>query len=180
MKRKTVFRGLALVLVIAWLCPLSVAALKETCVVTWTVPKGSYVAAVTGDSLITGRSIPIRDTMVTVLPNETQEFGGCTYQVSFSNELWGSHVMRLDEAGAKVGVYSSYSADIYFPNTYCLTGANNTGTYCAMTTGYGHNGSYYVEKLGMEPEIMTKGSFTFAPCGCGNVIESVVDINFIS
>lgn len=179
MKNKFVSRVLSLVLVAALMCSFSIAASAATGTENWTGNDGtSYVAAVTRNNTQTTRSIAILDSSVRLAKNGRHNFGGCTYNVSFSNTLWTQQTTRLNAAGAKVQVKSSYSANVYFHDTYSFTATAYTGSYCATTDGYGYTGSFYVQKLLQTPETIYQGSFTFAPCGCANVITSVIDVNF--
>lgn len=179
MKNKFVSRVLSLVLVAALMCSFSIAASAATGTEYWTGNNGtSYVASVTNNQTTTTRSIAILDSTVRLAKNGRHDFGGCTYLVSFSNTLWTSYATRLDAAGAKVQVKSSYSINKTFVDTYSFRATAYAGSYCATTDGYGYTGSFYVQELAQTPVTQYQGSFTFAPCGCANVITSVIDVNF--
>ncbi len=176
MKGKLVWRVLSLTLAVVLVCSFGLTAFAVTGTQNWTENDGtSYAAVVTRNSSTTSRSIAITSSAVQISKNSSHTFGGCYYKVSFSNTLWTSYVSRLNAAGEKVSVRSSYSANIYFRDTYTFKATNYSGSYCATTTGYGYTGSYYVQKLAQTPVTLTSGSFTFAPSGCANVITSVID-----
>lgn len=179
MKNKFVTRVLSLVLVAALMCSFSIAASAATGTEYWTGNDGtSYVASVTNNQTKTTDLIAILDSTVHLAKNGRYDFGGCTYLVSFSNTLWTRNVERLDAAGAKVQVRSSYSINKTFVDTYSFRATSYAGSYCATTDGYGYVGSFYVQKLTQTPVTTYHGDFTFAPCGCANVITSVIDVNF--
>lgn len=180
MKRSLIRRTLSLILAVTLVCSLSIAAFAATGTENWTGSDGtSYAAVVTRNTSTTSRSIAITSSTVELNKHGTHTFGGCYYKVSFSNTLWTSYVSRLNAAGEKVAVRSSYSSNIYFRDTYTFTATNYAGSFCATTTGYGYTGSYYVQKLADTPVTLLSGSFTFAPSGCANVITTVIDASLV-
>ena len=179
MKRSLMFRALSVILTIALMCSIAVSASAVTGVYNYTKTGISHTAAVTRNTSKTTRSVAILDSTIQITKNATRTFGGCTYEVSFTNaQLWPSYATYLDKAGEKVNAQSSYCEDVYFRDTYTFTATNYSGRYCATTNGYGYNGTFYVQQNGEEPVTLVQGNFTFAPCGCSNVITSVVDVNF--
>lgn len=180
MKNKFVARILSMILAVVLICSFSTTVFAATGTVNWNGNDGtSYAAVVTRDSNKTNmRSVAISDSTVRIAKGGKYSFGGCTYNVKFSNTLWTNYTTRLNNAGQKVGVSSSYNEDVYFRNTYSFTASNYSGSYCATTNGYGYSGSFYVQKLTQTPVNVYAGDFSFAPCGCSNVITSVIDVNF--
>lgn len=181
MKQRIFRSALALTLIALVLCPMFVSA-ASTGVTTWVGPgNATYLAAVTNNATYSRKDGVILSSGVTMAKGTTHVFGG-TYLVTATNTtLWGgsTYASHLDDAGAKVNVYKTYSKSVEFANEYTFTASYYSGKYYAITDVYGFNGSYYVELIGSSSMTLESGSFTFAPNHTSGLITAVIEETYL-